>query len=434
VVNYCRAISDKAVEYLFARGLQFAVPTEFAGAASPEAARRAEELLADLVEANALGTTLLKAGQNASIFGDAFIKTYYDARRARVRVLSLDPSRCFPTWAGDDPDELVEISVISTLSAAEALARYGRSWGRTVDVVETWTEATLTITVGPDVVQDGPNPYGWIPYCHVGNLAPANSTWGISDLEDVIPLNQEIDRRLSDQSDVIAYHADPPVVFKGVRQHTDLPVGPGTVWDIPADADVALLEWHGQPPQVDTHIDRLQEALYQVAETPRTSFGDSGRLLSGVALETELQPLILRTLRKRTIWERALRQVARAALLLAEQTGRDGVGPGFYAPYRVSIVWAPMLPRDDDAEATRHINLVAAQLESHERALEQTGHLDPAHELERIVANRTQLGLLPSETPAKGSAKPSATTPADEAAREPAPGGSNPSSIAEGGR
>jgi hypothetical protein len=165
------------------------------------------------------------------------------------------------------------------------------------------------------------------------------------------------------------------------------------VWDIPADADVRLLEWHGQPPQVDTHVDRLQEAIYQVAETPRTSFGDSGRLLSGVALETELQPLILRTLRKRTIWDPALRRLARMVFLLAEQAGRDGAGPGQYAPYRTRVVWNPILPRDDDAEAMRNINLVAAQLRSHERAMELLGELDPAAQLDRIRANRAQLGL-----------------------------------------
>src|SRR5205085_10771055 len=86
-----------------------------------------------------------------------------------------------------------------------------------------------------------------LPFVHVGNLRPPNAFWGVSDLRDVIPLNRELDERVSDQADLIRYHADPPVVFKGVDEHSDLAVGPGTVWDIPADADVRLLEWSGQP-------------------------------------------------------------------------------------------------------------------------------------------------------------------------------------------
>ena len=60
-----------------------------------------------------------------------------------------------------------------------------------------------------------------------------------------------------------------------------LAIGPGTVWDILADADVALVEWQGTVPQVEAHLDRLLRAMYEVAETPRTalastSIGSSG--------------------------------------------------------------------------------------------------------------------------------------------------------------
>jgi hypothetical protein len=130
-------------------------------------------------------------------------------------------------------------------------------------------------------------------------------------------------------------------VFKGVEEHSDLPVGPGTVWDLPRDADVALLEWRGSSPALQEHIDRVLRALYEVTETPRTSFGDSGRLLSGVALETELQPLIQRTLRKRVGWSAALRRCNQMLLVLSERVA--GLPPGAFAPYRSQIVWPPML-------------------------------------------------------------------------------------------
>ena len=44
----------------------------------------------------------------------------------------------------------------------------------------------------------GPNPYGFIPFVHVPNLPLANEPWGQSDLVDVIPINREIDERVSD--------------------------------------------------------------------------------------------------------------------------------------------------------------------------------------------------------------------------------------------
>jgi hypothetical protein len=37
----------------------------------------------------------------------------------------------------------------------------------------------------------------------------------------VLELNRAINERLSDQADLIRYHADPPVVFLGVSEHAD---------------------------------------------------------------------------------------------------------------------------------------------------------------------------------------------------------------------
>jgi hypothetical protein len=259
-----------------------------------------------------------------------------------------------------------------------------------VETVEVWTAGRFQLVVDGQVVRDGPNPYGFIPFVHVANLQPPNSSWGESDLTHLIPLNRELDERMSDQADMIRYHADPPVVFRGIEEHSDLPVGPGTVWDLPRDADVSLLEWRGNAPAVQDHIERVLRAMYDVSETPRTSFGDSGRLLSGVALETELQPLVHRTLRKRVIWGAALHRCARLMLQLAERL-EPGRAPGAFAPYRAQVVWPQMLPRDDDADAQRNLSLVQGGLRSHRRAMDALGELDPELELRRIREDRVYL-------------------------------------------
>ena len=48
-------------------------------------------------------------------------------------------------------------------------------------------------------------------------------------------------------------------------------MGPGTVWDLPRDADVKLLEWQGQPVAVQEHLNLVLRALYETAETPRSA-------------------------------------------------------------------------------------------------------------------------------------------------------------------
>ena len=399
-----------------------------------ERAREAEQLLGWLAEENDLDLVLLQAATNASVLGDAVLKVYVDLRvpslefqvpglrlgfnaergtrnseplgSARVRLVNVDPFNVFPTWASDDLT-LREVALTGRLSATEAAERYGRAVPSSgfrvpgsdstlatrnteLTTVEIWSAERYRLVVGSETVHDGPNPYGFIPFVHVSNLQPPNSRWGLSDLVDLIPLNRELDERMSDQADVIRYHADPPVVFKGVEEHSDLPVGPGTVWDLPRDADVSLLEWRGNAPALQEHIDRVLRALYEVTETPRTSFGDSGRLLSGVALETELQPLVQRTLRKRVSWSAALRRCNQMLLVLAERVA--GLAPGTFAPYRSQIVWPPMLPRDDEAEARRNLALVAGQLRSHTTAIGALGDLDPEAELQRVIQDKKRLG------------------------------------------
>ena len=386
VANYARAIVDKGLGYLFARGIKFSIETN----------QVAEDSLASSVRDAHLLRVLLQAGVNASVLGDAILKVFVSADQ--LRVVNLDPSNVFPTWAGDDPEELRSISVISSLSAAEAAERYGVQTAKTAELLETWTPARFELRLNNQVVVDGPNPYGFIPFVHIANLAPPGSPWGQSDLVDLVPLNRELDERMSDQADLIRYHADPPVVFKGVEEHSDLPVGPGTVWDLPKDADVSLLEWRGQVPAIDTHLARVMTALHDLSESPRTTFGETSQAFSGVALEAQSQPIVQRTLRKRIVWEPALERVAEYLLRLAELAGL--AERGAYAPYRAEVLWAPMLPRDDAADANRELALVAGGLKAPTTAMAELGELDTESELTRTIAQRERLGLN-AATPAE---------------------------------
>ena len=256
------------------------------------------------------------------------------------------------------------------------------------------------------VVREGPNPYGVIPFVHVANLPTPNEFWGRSDLADVMALNRELNERMSDQADVIRYHADPPVVFRGVESHDAITVGPGSVWDLPRDADVKLLEWQGQPVAVQDHINLVLRTLYETAETPRTAFGDSGRLLSGVALETELRPLIQKTLRKRIVWTAALRRRARLIWRVAERAGL--VAPGAFEGLRPRVIWPSMMPSDDAQEVRNNVALVAAGLRSHRTGMDLLGEESPEAELARVRADRIALGedLPPQPTSPHGRGAP----------------------------
>ena len=405
VLNYARAVADKGIAYLMGRGVGFSVvPAREASARDRKRSVEAEQLLYDVGWQNDVEGVDLQVAQNAAVLGDGVYKVLWEPSSGRIRILSVDPRTFFATWAGDDPSTLRRVEVAYSLGAEDlAQGGYGLTSGEAdalcgsdglAEVVERWTPHELAVTVARTTTRQGPNPYGFIPFVHVPNLPLANEPWGQSDLVDVIPINREIDERISDQADVIRFHADPPIVFRGVTDHADLAVGPGTVWDIPSDADVKLLEWQGQAVAVGEHIERLYRTLYEVTETPRSAFGDSGRVLSGVALETELRPIVQRTLRKRAWWTRALRRRSGMVLELARQFGVGRVAGSARGvdDHRVRVLWPPMLPKDDVVEVQNQVRLVTAGLRSHRTAMDALGTESPEEELTRIQTDRAALG------------------------------------------
>ncbi len=414
VLNYARAIVDKGIAYLLGRGIGFGVvPTREGDVQEQQRAAEAEQLLYDVGWQNGAEAVDLQVAQNAAVLGDGVYKVLLDPALGRIRILSVDPRTFFPTWAGDDASTLRRVEVVYSLGAEDlALGGYGLTTGEAealcgssglAEVVERWTPSELEVVVARTTTRRGPNPYVCIPFVHVPNLPLANEPWGVSDLVDMIPINREINERVSDQADVIRFHADPPIVFRGVTDHADLAVGPGTVWDIPSDADVKLLEWHGQSVAVGEHIERLYRTLYEVTETPRTAFGDSGRMLSGVALEMELRPIVQRTLRKRVWWTRALRRRSALVLELAHRYGlgrsggrtdggRSSDAPLLVEAHRIRVLWPPMLPKDDVSEVQNQVRLVTAGLRSHRTAMDALGTESPEEELARVLADRETLG------------------------------------------
>ena len=101
---------------------------------------------------------------------------------------------------------------------------------------------------------------------------------------------------------------------------------------------------------VDLHIeyvDELRTALHDLAETPRTAFGEAGRAIAGAALQVELQPLVQKVKRKRRGLASLYRKRNAMLLDLMERFGGAPIG----GLRRTVPVWPPILPSDREAEA-----------------------------------------------------------------------------------
>ncbi len=466
--NYARAMVDKVTSYLMT-GLDFAVdPTADTDEARALAART-ESALRRVWDENNLDQLDFETELDAAILGDAAFKVTWDPhgrpctpdqgadspREGCVRVTAPDVQGLFAWWRGDDPARVWRVASRYYLAPEEAEALFQvapapRSGGLST-VVEGWTESELEIWLDERLIERGPNPYGFIPFVLYPNLREAKAVWGVSDLAAIIEPARELNRALSQLSHILELSGNPIAVLENVTDAHDIAVAPGAVWEIPPEARaylLDLLQGGGVRLHVE-YIDLIYRTLHDLGESPRTAFGENRGGLSGVALNTELDPLLKKVQRKRLIRSAAYRRRNEMILRLLDRfapteraaatdpvrhtataagtprtagpaasasangahrtsessapAGGDGArptggrGPASYAPYRTRIVWGPVLPQDRSRQVTDERALVAAGIHSRRRAADALGVEDPDAEFARWLDEQTRFQAVASD-------------------------------------
>lgn len=389
-VNYARVLVRKLVSYIFPEPVSFSVVPDGATALAHERARRAEQALAAVYNENDLASVDFTAAVDAAVLGDGGFKVTWDGLANRPAVTAVDVQGLSAWWDVDDPRRVTRVVQRSTLPADEARARYGTAaGGPVVEVREDWRATTasepgrFTLEVDGVVVRDGQNPLGFLPYVLFANAPRPRDFWGESDLADLLDVQRELNRRLSVVARILELSGNPIAVLENVDGADGIQVGPGALWELPEGAKAYLLDLlsGGGVGLHLQYIDHLYRALHDLAETPRTAFGDAGRNLSGAALEVEIQPLVQKVKRKRRVWESVFaRRNALVLDLLARFSGLD-----LGECRRTVTLWGAILPADRDALVTQQVRLVTNGLSSRRAALARLGVEDPDRELRAMA-------------------------------------------------
>jgi hypothetical protein len=392
VFNYARAIVHKTASYLMS-GLSFAVDPLDGTTEAQEAARRAERALAAVYAENGLEQLDFDSEIDTAVLGDGAFKVTWDAIERRVRVSAPDVQGLFAWWAGDDVSRLLRVASRYQLGDDEARMLFGpgvveRAAGQgrppvprgQHTVVEVWTDADFELLLDGARIDAKANPYGFIPFVIYPNVREPKEFWGLSDMEAIREPVRELNRALSQLSMILELSGNPVAVLENVNEAQDIAVRPGAVWELPERAKaylLDLLQGGGVRLHAD-YVDLVYRTLHDLAETPRTSFGDNGRGLSGVALNIELDPLLKKVQRKRLIREAAFKRRNEMILRLLERyTGER------FATYRSRVLWGPLLPADRSRLVSDEARLVAAGIHSRRRAAGEVGVEDPDGEFGR---------------------------------------------------
>ena len=389
--NYAKTVIEKTASYTM-QGGSMVVDPEDGSAAALERARRTEQALRQVYEQNSLDQLDFDNEVDCSVLGDAACKVTWDAAEGRVRVTAPDVQGLFAWTAGDDLSRIWRVASTYTLSHDEAEALFGAaglSSRAEHSVVEVWTDAAAEFWIDGALVSEMANPYGFVPFVIYPNMREPKQFWGVSDLDSLKEPLRELNRVISQLSMILELSGNPIAVLENVTEAQDIAVQPGAVWEIPEKARAYLLDLL-QGGGVGLHVDfanLVLRSFHDLAEVPRSAFGETKQPLSGVALEMELDPLIKKVARKRLIRGAAFRRRNEMILrILEQQTGQS------YAPYRSRVAWGPVLPQDRSRLVADETRLVAGGIHSRRTAAGMLDIADPDGEWSRWLAEEKARG------------------------------------------
>lgn len=216
---------------------------------------------------------------------------------------------------------------------------------------------------------------GRLPVVHVQNMAQPFHYNGLSDVEPLIPLQDELNTRLSDRACRVTMQSFKMYLAKGLDGFDSAPVAPGQLWTTD-NPDASITEFGGDStcPSEDAHIEDIREALDKASAIPPLAGGvvraKIGNLSSANALRITLMGVLAKTERKRVTYGRGIAQVCSLILAALDHAGALSTTEEERA---VRLEWNDPLPED----ITRQVQAARGKVDlgvPRERVLAELGY------------------------------------------------------------
>jgi len=217
--------------------------------------------------------------------------------------------------------------------------------------------AAVTEIISPDIwqryeekqlVAEGRNIMGIVPVVHIQNIAQPLYYEGVSDVEPLIPLQDELNTRLSDRASRITFQSFKMYLAKGIEGVENRAVSPGRMWctDNP-DASIEQFGGDSASPSEDTHIAEIRESLDKTSGVTPVAAGvlknRIGNLTSAVALKMTLMGMLAKTERKHFLYGQGLKDIAAMVMHLLDVTN---IYPNTKDERRFDVIFPSPLPEN----------------------------------------------------------------------------------------
>lgn len=352
VVNWCGLVVERGVSMLFGDGISFDLPGE--GDETPE-----DEYIQTVLAANRFDLLLHKLGQFGGTLGTCYLKIVPAAAGPDLtlpKLVALNPAYMEIGTLPHDMDEAVKYvqrytliengeEVAHRITTARNRAVAVRDDGRmyeTGEYAEAWTEThevSSRATGGrwQEVsVEDWPYPFA--PIVHWQNLPDAFSCYGLSDLADVLQIQDRYNFNVGNISKIVRYHAHPKTWSRGklgdkvswgadeIIQLQGVDAEKASLQNLEMASDLTAAREFGKD---------LREAVFTITRTtdPAT-IKDKAGALTNVGLKLMFKDELHKTYTKRELYGAGLLEAVRRLLVLAKAANTE---PG-------EVVWPDPLP------------------------------------------------------------------------------------------
>ena len=177
-----------------------------------------------------------------------------------------------------------------------------------------------------ELVAEGKLPWGFLPIVHIQNIAQPFYYEGLSDVEPLIPIQDELNTRLSDRASRITFQSFKMYLGKGIESFENKPVSPGRMWytDNP-EASIEEFGGDSSTPSEELHITEIREAMDKISGVPPLAAGvfrsKLGNLTSAVALKLTLNGMLSKTERKKFSYGEGLKEICHMVLEILDRAG-----------------------------------------------------------------------------------------------------------------
>jgi hypothetical protein len=396
-------------------------------------AEEAEEALNGLWWENSSRALMLNNAIVSQIYGGCIFKAIYAPwetwRTVPIKIERINPKYFIGYPDGGNPFRLARAWFLRKISGAEAynwglkdadpkyMYWYAEKW--TPDEYQMWVDGKpvqFQASNGKSYELGGENRWGAVPGVYIPHIRIVNF-YGENAYDHLTGYVKEMNRVMGDYGDAVNDDSHPAIAIRDVQGNVQM--RKINQWlevvDLGSAPNITGTErgpdmFEVRTPRASISMKNLFEEVYQQyrrdAFIPAVADGeDEGSQRSSLTLNTRFWPLTSHAGMERYSWSSGLDFFQTLLLRMMSELKESPVNK-LHLGMRMKQKWAPMLPRDREADVNEWVTRQPTHLGSIEHILELSGDVeDTEDERQRIMDDIKEIATIEAEAEAQAIQK-----------------------------